>query len=120
MSEVTDIRKLEIFKRGLEAKPTFEEFEAIFIDCATCSSKVLGIVAAGKLQEIFLKPEFDEETRVALIEGAAYTMITTNLHETLTAFGDFMQASKPKPKNLYEKHMANNCPDCPPEKPNAG
>lgn len=86
MSEVTDVRKLEIFKYGLKCKPTLEEFEAILIDCATNPNQVLGLVGAGKIQEIFLDQEMDQNTRLAIIESDAYSMIAESLVSLMDEF----------------------------------
>lgn len=86
MSEVTDVRKLEIFKYGLKCNPTLEEFEAILIDCATNPNQVLGLVGAGKIQEIFLDQEMDQDTRLAIIESDAYSMIAESLVSLMDEF----------------------------------
>jgi hypothetical protein len=118
LSEVTDVRKLEIFKKKQAAKPTLEEFESILKDCATCPSKALAVLAAAALQEIYLSPDFDEELRLAVIQSDAFTMVSKYLFDTLNEVSGHRYKAKQE-MSLYEKHMANKCPDCPPEDSNA-
>ncbi len=99
MSEVTDVRKLEIFKEKLKAKPTDKELEAILMDCATCPSKALGVMAAGAIQDIFLDPEYEGD-RIAIIESEAFSLISKNLNDLLSRFSKHMY--NPEYKKRYK------------------
>lgn len=68
----------------MDAKATLEEFESILIDCATCPNKVLGIVAAGRIQQVFLNADFNEELRLAIIQSDAFTLMCESLNDVLT------------------------------------
>lgn len=93
MSEVTDVRKLEIFKKKLKAKPTDKELESILMDCATCPAKALGVMAAGAIQEIFLDPEYEGD-RIAIIESEAFSLLSNNLNDILSSFSKHMYGDK--------------------------
>lgn len=103
MSEVTDVRKIEIFKDKIKAKPTTEELEAMLMDCATCPSKALGVMAAGAIQNIFLDPDYEGD-RLAIISGEAFNLLSNVLNPTLDAFNKHMR--KPEDKNKYDEAIA--------------
>lgn len=95
MSEVTEIRKLDIFQRKMAAKPTLEEFESIFMDCVNCPSKAIAVIAAQRLQEIFLDPKFEsQELRLAVIESDAFTKLSEHLFELLNEHSAYRYKSK--------------------------
>ena len=95
MSEVTEIRKLDILQRKIAAKPTLEEFEAILMDCVNCPSKAIAVLVGARLQEIFLDPKFEsQELRIAIIESDAFTKLSEHLFEILNEHSKFRYMSK--------------------------
>ncbi len=103
MSEVTDVRKLEIFKEKMAAKPTLEEFESMLIDCVNCPSQSLAIMGAAALQEIYLSPDFDEELRMAVIQSDAFTKLSEYLFDTLNEVSAYRYKTRPEFKSKEDR-----------------